>query len=274
MTIEELIIYGKKYLSSINVKILLSCVTGYDTLDLYNHLDEKITEKKIDLFKKYINMVLNKYPVQYITKNVNFYGFDYYVDERVLIPRFDTEQLIYYISKYIKKYFSGQAKLIDLGCGSGVIGITLSKLFPYLDVTCLDISDDALKVTQINASNLNANIKITKGDMLKGVNEKYDIIVSNPPYISMTEQIDDIVKYNEPKIALYGGQDGLLFYRNILCDIKKNINNKFIIAFEIGYQQKKSIEKICNHYLNNVKIECYKDLGGRDRVLIITNIME
>lgn len=271
MTVEELIIYGKKYLHSNEVKIILSSIIGCDTLELLNYLDKKISTKDVETFKKMINARLNNYPLQYIVGNVNFYGYDFIVRQNVLIPRFETEQLVYYVSKFIKDNYTGKIDIIDVGCGSGIIGITLSKIIKNCNVTCVDISDYALDLTKDNSIKLGVDINIIKSDMLDNVNETFDVIVSNPPYIAEDEKIEDIVKNNEPHIALYGGSDGLLFYKKILSTAKEHLKDNFLIAFEIGENQASAISDLANDYLDNINIDIYKDLSNRDRIVLIYN---
>ena len=273
MTVEELIVYGKKYLHTTNVKMLLANILGYDSLELLVHLDEIVSEEQIQLFKEYIDTIKNNKPVQYLLGSVNFYGYDFYVNEDVLIPRFETEELVQNTIGFIKNKFQKEnLKVIDLGSGSGVIGITLKKKIPQLDVTCLDISEKALEVTKENAKRLETDIRVARGDMLNNITERYDIIISNPPYIKNDEEIEDIVTDNEPHIALYAGIDGLDYYRQILKQAKNNLNDKFLIAFEIGRTQKEEIIEIANKYLQSIKIECKKDMQDNDRMLFITNI--
>ena len=269
MTIEELIVYGKKYIHSNEAKMLVAALTGYDSLELLLHLNELISTEQVEKYKKMIEKRLENYPLQYIIGNVNFYGFEFNVKENVLIPRFETEQLVYQVSEFIKKHFTNSLKLIDLGCGSGVIGITLKNILNNIDVTCLDISLDALSLTKENAVKLNTDINIVRGDMLENNNQKYDVIVSNPPYIKTNEEIEDIVRNNEPHLALYGGEDGLYYYNKILSKAKNNLNEKFLIAFEMGETEKDSIIELAHKYLNNINIESYKDLSNRDRILLI-----
>lgn len=271
MTVEELIIYGKKFVSSSNAKMLLANILNYDTLELFLHLDQSVSEEDIEIYKKHIQAVLNKYPIQYLIGKVNFYGYDFKVNDKVLIPRFETEQLVYRVLEFIKKNYKEPVNIIDLGCGSGVIGITLAKELPTAKVTCLDINDDAISLTKENAELLNVDIRLKKGDMLENFNEKFDIIVSNPPYIALGEEIDEIVKNNEPHLALYAGIDGLDCYRRIIKRIKSNINEKFLVAFEIGYTQAEQISNIVCDNLENINIEVFKDLAGKDRVLLIYN---
>ncbi len=269
MSVEDLIVYGKKYLHSNDVKMLLANVLEYDSLEMLNHLHDNVPNDKVELFKRLIDARVNNYPLQYILGDVNFYGYKFYVDENVLIPRFETEGLVECALSFIDKHFKAGARVIDLGCGSGVIGITLKKKNSALDVSCLDISKDALKICERNAKELNANINIIHGDMLDNINEKFDIIVSNPPYIKTDEEIEDIVKNNEPHIALYGGDDGLTFYNKILSNASRVLNDQFLIAFEIGMTQGNDVTSLAKKYLNNVNVEVLKDLSGKDRYVLI-----
>lgn len=273
MTVEELIVYGKKYLNSTATKMLLSNILRLDTLELLNHLDQVVDEKEVHQYKECIDAVQNNKPLQYIIGNVNFYGNEFIINENVLIPRFETEELIENTLKFIEdKFLSKNLDIIDLGCGSGVIGITLKKKIPSLNVTCLDISEEALKVTANNAEKLNVSIEIILGSMLDAMTKKFDIIISNPPYIKDDEEIESMVKENEPALALFGGADGLKYYRQILSRAKNNVKEKFLIAFEIGMTQKEDISNIAKEYLEDIVIECRKDLSGKDRILFIYKV--
>ena len=227
-------------------------------IDNYIHLsnDEKNGKEDIDINKiKKLQIALKKsktLPLQYIIGNVNFYGYTYKVNKNVLIPRFETEELVENTIKYIKQNLNENVSIIDLGTGSGAIGLTLKQELPNSQVTLLDISKDAIKVAIENAKKL--DVKIIENDMLEGINNKYDVIISNPPYISYNEEIMDIVKNNEPHIALYAENNGLYFYEKILRTCKKNLNKNFLIAFEIGCNQKEDIIKIINKYFDDVVI--------------------
>lgn len=268
MTIEEAIIFGKKFISSVDAKMLLSMVTGYDTLELINYLHKELSSNEEDEYKKLIEARKNNKPIQYITHSVNFYGIELYVDENVLIPRFETEELVENSIKIINEKFSNP-KILDLCCGSGAIGIAIKTKIPNSIVTISDISKEALNVANINRNKYNLDIKVINSDLFQNIDEKYDCIISNPPYIRNNEEIEEIVKNNEPSIALYGGEDGLLYYERILKDIKKHLNNKFLIAFEIGQDQSEAIKQIANKYLNDVEIIVKKDLQTRDRMFFI-----
>ena len=133
----------------------------------------------------------------------------------------------------------------------------------------IDISKDALEVTHINCENLNSQANLIENNFLDNIDKKYDLIISNPPYIKTSEEIEEIVKNNEPEIALYAGEDGLDCYRKILSQVKNNMKDRCLIAFEIGCDQGEEITKIANEYLEDIKVEIKKDLSDRDRMLFI-----
>ncbi len=217
--------------------------------------------------KENIDRLNNGEPVQYIVGNVSFYGNIIDVDKRVLIPRFETEELVENTVKYIKKY--NYKSIVDIGTGSGCIAITLKKFFPEILVDAVDISKDALEVAKKNANKNNANINFYEGNLLEPLSKKYDVIISNPPYIAYDEEIMDIVKNNEPHIALYASNNGLYYYEEILKNVYKYINNNGLIAFEIGYSQGEKIKKLASKYLNKYDFEIKKDMTGKDRMVFI-----
>jgi len=273
MLVNDLILSGKKVLPSHQVNMILSNLLNYNNLELSMHLDEQVKEETVCEYKNMLHKIASGYPIQYAIGNVNFYGYDFMVNENVLIPRFETEELVENTIYYIKKLFSTEnLNIIDLGCGSGNIGITLKKKLEKANVTCVDISEDALIVAKENAKRLDANIGFIKSDMLDNVSKKYSVIISNPPYISRDEEIEDVVKNNEPHLALFADNDGLYYYDKILFTCKNHLEEKFLIAFEIGMTQKDKIISLANKYLDNIKIECKKDLSGKDRMIFIYNI--
>ena len=209
-------------------------------------------------------------PVQYIVGEVDFYGSIFKVNNNVLIPRFETEQLVELVIEYINDNFSKKVDILDIGTGSGCIAITLKKNL-NCNVSAIDISDSAIDVAKNNAKINNVDINIFKSDILNNVDGKYDVIISNPPYISYDEDIMDIVKNNEPHSALYADNNGLFYYEEILKNCKKNLNDKFIIAFEIGSTQAKKIKEYANNYLDNINVYVKKDLNNLDRFVIITS---
>ena len=210
-------------------------------------------------------------PVQYIVGNVDFYGYNFIVNKNVLIPRFETEELVNRTIKYIGKYFDkDNLDIIDLGTGSGCIAITLNK---ELDcrVDAVDISENALEVARINNDNNNAFVNFICSDMLNNINKKYDAIISNPPYISYDEEIEEIVKNNEPHLALYASNNGLYFYDYILKNSINYLKEKSLIAFEIGFTQGNDILELAKKYFPHSNAWVEKDLQEKDRFVFIYN---
>lgn len=206
-------------------------------------------------------------PLQYIIGNVDFYGLNFIVNENVLIPRFETELLVEKTISYINKYFTNDLKIVDLGTGSGCIAITLSKKL-NVRVDAVDISASALEVAKKNNIINNTNVNFYLGNMLEPLSKKYDVIISNPPYIAYDEEIMDIVKNNEPGIALYADNNGLYYYEEIIKNCKNYLNENGLLAFEIGYMQASSIKKLAKKYLNKEAI-IEKDYSNKDRFAFI-----
>ncbi len=253
------------------VIFLLEYTLNLSSTELFNLLDTNI--KNIDLTK--FEELLDKYlyynkPVQYLVGKTTFYGYDFIVNEDVLIPRFETEELVENILYRYDKYFKDKkVKVVDIGTGSGAIAITLAKEEKNMEVTATDISSKALDIARLNARNLGVNVSFLEGDMLEPLTTKFDILVSNPPYIPEEETVDTLVKDNEPNIALFGGKDGLKFYRIILANAKDCLQDKAMICFEHGYDKKKEIEDLAKLYFPLSKVETIKDLEGKDRMTFI-----
>ena len=232
----------------------------------------------IEYLKKYykgdINEAIKRLeagePVQYIVGSVNFYGYDLDVNKNVLIPRFETEELVDNTIKFIKSKFD-KVDILDIGTGSGAIAISLKKE-TNSNVTATDISTDALEVAKLNAKKNNCVINFVNTNIYDGIKDKFDVVISNPPYIREDEEIEDIVRNNEPNIALYAKDNGLYFYENILKGINTILKEKYLIAFEIGEKQFNDIKLIKEKYLPQANIELKKDMQGRDRMVFITNI--
>lgn len=232
-----------------------------------NYLEKYLPKNKL---KEGIERLQNGEPVQYIVGNVNFYGNEIKVNKNVLIPRFETEELVEYTISYIKKMFKEKINIIDLGTGSGCIAITLKKKINS-NVSAIDISKEALEVARENAKKNKVEIDFIQNDMLDNISDKFDVIISNPPYISKNEEIQDIVRKNEPSLALYADNEGLYYYEKIIKQAKKNLKEKFIIAFEIGYMQGDKIKKIAEQNYPKAEVVLKKDLQGKDRFIFIIN---
>lgn len=274
MKVEDLLVYAKQHIHKDYAKILLAELLNKNPLELLMCLDEQVPENLKETFIKEVDAMEQGKPLQYAIGHVNFHGNKFEVDERVLIPRFETEELVEHTINYIKNNFTEPVDIVDLGCGSGVIGLTLEKKVSTKTVDLIDISKDALEVTNKNCGNLNSNANLIQNDFLENITKKYDVIISNPPYIMDDEEIEDIVRNNEPSIALYAGSDGLDCYRKILKNVKNNMKDKCIIAFEIGYKQKEAIEKLVQEYLTDVKVVAKKDLSDKDRMIFILKNIE
>ena len=273
MRVEDLLIFGKSHCHSDHAKILLAELIGKNPLELLNYLEESVSEEKAELYKKEVIALEQGKPLQYVMGFVNFYGNQFEIDERVLIPRFETEELVENTIHYIQELFTNPVDIIDLGCGSGVIGLTLEKKVSTNSVDLVDISEKALEVTHKNCGNLNSKANIILSDMFDNIpnTNKYDLVISNPPYIKTDEEIEEIVKNNEPHIALYGGEDGLDFYKKILYNVKPYLKERSIIAFEIGYTQAEDIKRIVQEVLPAAKVIIKQDLSEKNRMMFIFN---
>ncbi len=213
----------------------------------------------------------NGKPIQYIIGNVDFCGNLIKVNENVLIPRFETEELVSRVNNLISKYYENkQIKIADLGTGSGAIAISISKL-TNLTVDAYEISDLAIKVANENIINNKVDVNVIKHDIRNILPNKYDVIISNPPYIDRTEEVEQIVLDNEPHLALFADNKGLEFYEKILAYCPEVLNQKGIIAFEIGYLQADEIINIAKRYFPKANIYKENDLAGKPRYIFIIN---
>lgn len=271
-TVEELIVLGKSKIHSDHAKMLLASLLNKNPLELLTCLDQEVSEEIVEIYKAKIIELTKEKPIQYVIGNVNFYGEEFLVNEKTLIPRFETEELVENTIFYLDEFFlTKELRVADLGCGTGCIGLTLKRLIPSLDITLVDISEGALEVASKNAKDKNLDVSIVKSNFLENVDGKFDVIVSNPPYIREDEEIEKQVKENEPHLALYGGKDGLDCYRQILSQCKNKLSEKFMIAFEIGYQQREELVNLIHQELGNVRIICKKDLSNKDRMIFVFN---
>ena len=237
------------------------------------HDDEEINDGLSNVFFEKIDRLKKHEPLQYIINKQEFMGFDFYVDENVLIPQPDTENLVeevILLSETLRKNYKTELRILDLCTGSGAIAISISKLIKNCLVYASDISKEALKIADENSSRNQANVLFIESNLFEKISNlyKFDIIVSNPPYIEsdVIETLSEEVK-KEPILALDGGDDGLDFYRKIAKEAKGYLNTNGYLAFEIGYNQKEEVEKILLE-VGYKNIYSRKDLGGNDRIVI------
>lgn len=267
MKIKDIINLHIKDIPKDDIYLLISSFLNCKKLDVLKYLDYLIDYKDIEnLFLRY----KSNEPINYIINSKEFYDMNYYVDNRVLIPRFETELLVEKTIEEIKKYKTTNLDILDLCCGSGNIGLTLKNKIKDLNVDLSDISKEALEVTKINKNKFNLNVNIIESNLFENINKKYDVIISNPPYLSKDEASYQTDKY-EPHIALYT-EDGTEIFERIFKDISRYLKDNFLICLEIGDGHYKKIEKIINKYLKNIKINLYYDYDDRERIVIIKSL--
>lgn len=240
-------------------------------LDLYTQLDNYMDEDLNKEFQAGITRLLNDEPVAHILGYSWFYGRKFKVDHNVLIPRSETELLVEQTLIEVKDYFHHEhLDVIDVGCGSGVIGISLKLEAPQLNVDMVDISTEALSKTMHNAERLYAEVNVYASDMLSVPqlnHKKYDVIVSNPPYIENDYELDASVSNFEPHLALFGGIEGLDFYREILKQAQGLLKSPGLIAFEIGFNQAEALHFEIHQYFPNAVIKVVQDYAKLDRMV-------
>ena len=278
-TVKELIKQAESRLDDSNkdvnvAKVLFYHLANKEPHQFYLMYDEEVDKDLEKQFLMGMEEYYNGRPIQYIKGVETFFGRDFKVNENVLIPRYETEELVENILYRIDDYFSGYKNitLCDVGTGSGAIAISLALEEPKLKVYATDISDLALTVAKENANNLKADVEFLAGDMLQPLiekNLKVDVFVSNPPYIPQEQEIEAVVKDNEPHVALFGGNDGLYFYRKIFEGVNELLNERALLAFEMGFDQRELMEEALQKYFPNDPYEIIKDINGKDRMLFI-----
>lgn len=231
-------------------------------------LTEEDEQKYFQLINKHIK---DDTPLSHLVGFEYFYDRKFKVTSDVLSPRMETEELVYKVIDYIRKNNLTNIKILDLCTGSGIIGITLKKELEEFDVKILasDISSRALTVAKENASSLEADISFVESDLFSNIQDKFDIIVSNPPYIAHDDKktIKENVLNYDPHLALFAGEEGMYFYRNIIGKSRPYLNEKGIMFFEIGYDQKEKIITLGEN--NKFETVVYKDINGRDRIAVL-----
>ena len=233
---------------------------------------EEITAEQFDRFWNLIEEHQTGKPVQYIIGTEEFYGRTFEVNEDVLIPRPETEELIVETTTRIKRMFKEQSNLslADIGTGSGAIAITMKLEMPDLHVTATDLSSKALKVAQMNAHNLQAQLSFEQGDLTEPLaNEKWDVILSNPPYISYDEAttLSDSVLNYEPHSALFAEEDGLYLYKRLAQELPAIMNRPGLIGLEIGYLQGLAVQSYFQKAFPDAQVDIVKDINGKERII-------
>lgn len=281
VTIEKLLNDGREIIKQrefnnpfLDVQLILSHLLKKDKVYLFSHGKDNVDDATAEKFYEMAAKRNQGYPLQYMINSQEFMGFDFYVCEGILVPRPDTETLV---EKIINVVNSGSLKdkpfnILDIGTGSGAVGVSLGYYLKNSQVTLMDISDTAIEVSNINIKRHRLqNINVIKGDIFNYdfENQKYTIVVSNPPYIksSVICSLAEEVSVYEPKLALDGGKDGLNYYRQIIKVFEKCHGDNAILSMEIGYDQKDAVIDILRNSSLFSLIECDKDLSGNDRVV-------
>lgn len=282
--IRDLLKYGQEMLeakgkdgASFDSRALLSFVMDIPFRDVPLRLDSEVTEEQEERFHGLLGRRLAGEPLQYITGEQEFMGLSFHVDERVLIPRLDTEilaeeTLAVIAADSCQASACGSPEVLDLCCGSGAIGLSIAALAPETKVTLTDISEDALEVAKLNARTLNVEDRVTlvQSDLFEKIQGGFDLIVSNPPYVrsDIIPTLDTEVKDHEPMLALDGGADGLDIYKKIAEEAADHLNDNGCLMMEIGFDQAEVIKKLLGEDGRYTGIQIKKDLAGLDRVAV------
>ena len=236
--------------------------------NLSEQISKEIEDKYFSLIEKHIK---EDVPLSHLVGFEYFYDRKYKVTKDVLSPRMETEELMYKVIEYVKASNKNKFKILDLCTGSGIIAITLKKELEQVSVYVIasDISEEAIEVAKENAQSHDATIKFIKSDIFNNIDNKFDIIVSNPPYIDRKDEVtmqDNVLKY-DPHLALFAEEEGMYFYRKIIEQANDYLNENGVIFFEIGYDQKDKIIKLAD--MNGFSAEVYRDINGRDRMAFL-----
>lgn len=284
MNIKQALEYGIELLNKNNIespnlktRMLLANILNKNKEYLLIHDTEELNISNINKYKENIQKLVNGTPIQYIINKQEFMGLEFYVDKNVLIPQPDTEILVEEVINICKEQNANKKiKILDLCTGSGAIGVSIANNIKNCEMTLSDISYDALKIAQKNSvmaeaigDSQKSNIKTIQSDLFEKIEEKFDIIVSNPPYIeTKTIQTLDKEVQMEPKLALDGGEDGLDLYRRIIKEAYKYLNNNGTLALEIGYNQKDKVINLIKASNMYKDIYSKKDLSNNDRIVV------
>ncbi|WP_328588564.1 peptide chain release factor N(5)-glutamine methyltransferase [Ureibacillus acetophenoni] len=249
-------------------RILLQHILQTNYSGLMMRIQDALSEEQIKLFEQYVIEHANGCPVQYITGVEEFYGRTFHVDESVLIPRPETEELILGALERIRRLFgsNSEVKLADIGTGSGAIAITMKLEYPSASVTATDISEEALATANKNATGLNAQVDFRLGDLTEPIqNEKWDVVLSNPPYIAFDEarEMSEVVLEHEPHTALFAEENGLILYRKLAQSLPNLLNKPALIGLEIGYTQGEEVANFFKNSFPQAKIEIVKDINKK-----------
>ncbi|ODG91919.1 protein-(glutamine-N5) methyltransferase, release factor-specific [Gottfriedia luciferensis] len=259
-------------------EIVLKHLLDYNRTELLLNMREDLEENDWMQFQELVHKHVKGQPIQYLIGYEYFYGRKFFVNEEVLIPRPETEELVEGVLHRIQKHWKNteQLELVDVGTGSGAIAISLALENKQLTVHTVDIAEESIQVAKRNAQELQANVHFIHNDLLNYFieeNKKVDIVVSNPPYIPHEDWLglDEVVKDHEPYRALVGGEDGLEFYRRFANDLPQVLKEKSLVAFEVGVNQGEQVADILRKAYPNSNVEVVFDINGKDRMVYMVN---
>lgn len=283
ITIGEVIKKGAEYFSEkgidsprLTMELLACDVLGIERIGLYLNFDKPLHSKELERLRSHTARRAKKEPLQYIVGSTDFYKYRFAVNESVLIPRPETEQLVEKTVSYLQNLKKGTISLCDIGTGSGCIAISIAKEFPEITIVATDISKEALATAKNNATHLGVtSIEFVESSILtenpKGA--PFDVVVSNPPYIDKGEisQLQDEVKSFEPIVALTDNEDGLTFYRTLSERFDSLVTAEGRMFIEIGSDQAEKVSELFTQKSLTVKV--FKDYSGHERLIEIKKIL-
>jgi release factor glutamine methyltransferase len=258
-------------------ELLLRFFLHMNRSTLLSNLREELDQDVFTRFQEAVMLHAEGRPIQYIMGFEEFYGRSFTVNEHVLIPRPETEELVLGALQRIEALFGSNrlVDIVDIGTGSGAIAVTLKLERPQLRVTASDISEEALRVAVKNAEQLSADVQFEKGDLLQPFLEKgqkFDVVISNPPYIPLEDKksMSIVVTDHEPHGALFAGEDGLDLYRRLAKELPFVLKEKALVGFEVGAGQSKAVTDLLQQAFPSAKIETVYDINGKDRIVFAT----
>jgi release factor glutamine methyltransferase len=269
-------VLSERHLDLNAAEILLETRLKYTRSELWTHYFDELSDEAEEQFQKDFKRYLNGEPVQYILNSASFYGLEFYVDQSVLIPRPETEELVQLAEQVAQK--EKVEKVLDICTGSGAIAIALKNRFPSLSVTASDISKEALFIAKKNSEILETEIEYVETDLVTLFLEEkrtFDMILANPPYIAEAEraEMSDYVLKNEPDLALFAENDGLAIYERLAIDLPYLVNETFWIGLEIGYAQGEAVQKLFQKSFPQAEVVIHKDMNKKDRMITCTNML-
>jgi release factor glutamine methyltransferase len=280
MTFAQALRQAKDHLRESNkeqrvAELLLMFVSERSNAQLYASLQEQMPQPMMDRYNELLGQHITlDVPLQHLTGEEIFFGYSFLVNQDVLIPRFETEELVERVLALYDEHFGYPVRVLDMGTGSGAIAISLAKEEPAMQVDAVDVSAAALLVAAANATRLEAHVRFLQGSWCEPLTDHYDIVVANPPYIPQFEELpNEIVKY-EPHTALFGGEDGLDHHRTILRCISNHVNPRCLIAMEHGYKHALAVQAIAKEAFPTARVWSEQDMQKKDRFTFVLQTQE